>query len=229
MKRESDPRLRAAVLRWLANKYKLTDVREPNHLSSYVYCITKTFFDQKVQAIPTEEEMLLFAIGYGLQEVLTPPEANIPTYDVAGIIYRPDIGFTPLIPELQRLTEIKTTRKSSKYHEKEDALPETWVEYMMGGCKMTNTLEYSLVILYLMGNYSPPFPQLYTDRITFEQAELDANWLRLAQRKRVLDEALVVGDPPTPFKWNKEWECKGCRYLLMCQTISSREKGDTDG
>ena len=73
MKRESDPRLRAAVLRWLANKYKLTDVREPNHLSSYVYCITKTFFDQKVQAIPTEEEMLLFAIGYGLQEVLTPP------------------------------------------------------------------------------------------------------------------------------------------------------------
>ena len=222
MKRVADPELRSAVLRWLADKYKLTDVREPNHLSSYIYCLTKCFFDQTIQTQPTEEEMLLFAIGYGLQEVLTPPGALAPVYTESGVIYRPDIGFTPLMPELSRLAEIKTTRKSSKNHSAENSLPDTWIEYMQGGCWITKTREYSLIILYLMGNYSPPFPQLYTDRIEFEQGELDTNWLRILQRKEVLDKALETGTAPTPFKYNKEWECKGCRYKLVCDTINSK-------
>src|SRR3990167_11258164 len=157
MKRVDNPELKRRILRHLGEQYKIFEVREPNHLSSYVYCRTKGFLQQKMATEPTDEEVLLFAIGYGLQDVLTPKSATAPVYEQQDIIYRPDMSFTPAAAEVENLIELKTTRKSAKYHYQDEHIPATWLDYMMGGCYLRDTKVYDLVVLYLMGAYSPPF------------------------------------------------------------------------
>lgn len=213
MKRIDNPELKRKILDHLASLYKIKEVRESNHLSSYITCRTKSFLDQKQTTEPTDQEVMLFALGYGLQDVLTPKEAGAPVIRKDGIIYSPDMILS------SRLNEIKTTRKSAKYHYLDDNLPVTWVDYMMGGCYMTDTSEYDLIILYMMGDFSPPFPQIYAETERFDKEELEANWQKILAQKAVLDEALATGTPPTPYQNCYEWECKYCRYKLVCQTL----------
>ena len=215
MKRIDNPELKRKVLDHLANLYKIKEVREQGHLSSYVTCRTRSFLDQKQTAEPTEMEVMLFALGYGLQDVLTPKDATAPVITKDSITYRPDMILS------NRLNEIKTTRKSAKYHYMDDALPVTWLDYMMGGCYMMERTEYDLIILYMIGNYSPPFPDIYAETIKFDWAlELEPNWQKILTHKEVLDNAISTGNPPEPFKNCYDWECKYCRYSLVCQTIA---------
>ena len=226
MRKVENPELKRKLLDHLAGLYKIKEVREPNHLSSYISCRTRTFLDQKQTTEPTDEEVMLFALGYGLQDVLTPKESQAKLYNFEGIIYRPDMSFEVSHAEVDKLLELKTTRKSAKYHYMEDSVPETWLAYMQGGCKIVGTRQYDLAVLYMMGNYSPPFPQLYTDTFYFDQVEIDGNWQVIQANKAVLDRALETGVIPTPFQHCHEWECKFCRYKLMCETIVKASGGN---
>ncbi len=220
MRRVENPELKAKIIKHLARLYKIDEVRGPGHLSDYVYCRTKGFLSQKQATEPTEQEVMLFALGYGLQDVLTPKEAAAPVYEKDGVIYRPDMSFTPAPAEVERLVELKTTRKSAKYHFMDEHLPETWLMYMKGGCYLRGTNEYDLIVLYMMGNYSPPFPQIYCDRFIFEQKEIEDNWLVIKGNKEVLDYALAHNVPPEPFKHCLDWECKYCRFQLVCKMVA---------
>lgn len=219
IKRQDNPELKRRILKHLAHIYKIDEVREVNHLSTYVYCRTKAFLSQKQATEPTDEEVMLFALGYGLQDVLTPKGATAPVYKQEGIIYRPDMSFQPLLTEIEQLVELKTTRKSAKYHYIDEHLPETWLDYMKGGCKLRGVNEYDLIVLYMMGGYSPPFPQIYCDRFTFTADEIEQNWQKLLKQKAVLDEALATDTMPTPFQNNYDWECRFCRFLTVCQVL----------
>lgn len=215
MRRVENPELKSRIIQHLIDQYKIIEVREPNHLSTYVYCRTRGFFDQHQAISPTEQEVLLFSLGYGLQDVLTPTDAEAPVIEKEGVIYRPDMMFmarsTP--------TELKTTRKSAKKHFIDEEISESWLDYMKGGCKILDTTEYELIVLYMMGNYSPPFPQIYADTFIFEQEEIDENWNKLMERKAVMDKAIETNVPPEPFQNCYDWECQYCRYKLMCETI----------
>jgi hypothetical protein len=215
MKRVDNPELKRRLLNHLAKLYKIKEIREPNHLSSYVGCRTRTFFDQKQAIEPTDEEVMLFALGYGLQDVMTPHEAQAKLHKYQGIIYRPDMSFEIGKAEVEQLLEMKTTRKSAKHHYIESAIPLTWLSYMMGGCKIVGTDRYDLTVLYMMGNYAPPFPQIYADTFFFTPEEIEENWQKIKANKKVLDDALEVGTPPDPFSNCYEWECTYCRYKLM--------------
>ena len=125
------------------------------------------------------------------------------------------------LPDYERTVEVKTTRKSAKYHFEDDFLPDTWIDYIMGGCYMLDIHEYDLCVLYLMGNYSPPFPKIYADTLIFDDVELEANWSKLMERKKILDQAVITGMPPAPFQHCHDWECKTCRYRLICDTLSN--------
>ena len=214
MKRVDNPELKRKLLDHLASLYKIKEVRESNHLSSYITCRTRSFLDQKGTAEPTDEEVMLFALGYGLQDVLTPKDASAPVIEKCGILYRPDMILST------RLNEIKTTRKSAKYHYLDNSLPATWIDYMLGGCYMADTNEYDLVILYMMGNYSPPFPDVYAETEYFEDEEIETNWQKVMEHKEVLDKAIADGVPPEPYKHCYDWECKYCRHKLVCQTLA---------
>ena len=87
---------------------------------------------------------------------------------------------------------------------------------------MMETNEYDLIVLYMMGSYSPPFPQLYCDTFYFDKAEIESNWQgKILEHKFVLDKALEVGKPPIPFQNCYDWECKYCRYNLVCNTLAT--------
>jgi len=215
MRRVDNPELKRKVLDHLADLYKIREVREPNHLSSYITCRTKSFLDQKQAAQPNDEEVMLFALGYGLQDVLTPKDAEAPLIEKEGIIYRPDLILS------FRQNEIKTTRKSAKNHYIDEYIPFTWLDYMKGGCYMMGNSEYDLIVLYMMGNYAPPMPQIYCDTFYFSEDDIHTNWIKIIRNKIVLDTALEEGKPPVPFQNCYDFECKYCRYNLVCNTIAT--------
>lgn len=213
MKRTPNPVLDRLIIDHLAKKYKLKEKREGIHLSTLVYCLTRSFYDLTMPIEPTDEELMLWALGYGLQEVLTPAEATTPTFEEEGIVYRPDMVF-----EMEGFTlELKTTRASLKKNLLN--LPETWVEYIMGGCHIRKIKSYELSGLYLMGNYAPPFPQIYSETLSFNKTELDENWERILLRRSAYQAAIDRDTPPTPYRWNKEWECNNCRYSTVCSAV----------
>jgi len=214
MRRIPNPELDRIILNHLADLYKIKEKREGIHLSTLVYCLTKSFFDQKSPIMPTDEEVMLFALGLGLQDVLTPKTAATPVFEKDGILYTPDFVF----PIDSRYVELKTTRTS--LDKAKVALPETWIEYIMGGCYIRGINSYELATLYILGNYKPPFPQIYSETLVFEDEELQANWDNLLSRKKVYEGALESNLPPVPFSYNKEWECKSCRYKLQCEAIT---------
>ena len=221
MQRIENPELKRKILNHLAQQYNIKETREPNHLSSYVYCLTKGYMEQATATMPTDDEVMMFALGYGLQDVLTPRDATAPVYESEGIIYRPDMSFSIGQAEIERLTEIKTTRKSAKYHFMDEHIPETWLVYMKGGCFLRGTDKYDLIVLYMMGDYAPPFPQMYCDTFEFTDDEIMDNWSYLRERKEIADFSLANNKIPVPFTHNYDWECKYCRFYLTCQTISA--------
>jgi len=218
MQRLENPELQRKLLNHLASQYKIKEIRESNHLSSYIGCRTKTFFDQQQAIDPTDQEVMLFALGYGLQDVLTPENARTEVWEYEGVIYRPDMTFEVSQSEVKVLTELKTTRKSAK-HYIDESIPATWLTYMKGGCKIVGVYEYDLAVLYMMGNYAPPFPQIYCDTFIFTKDEIEENWQEIRKNKTVLDESLKAGMPPNPFQHCYEWECQYCRYKIMCEQL----------
>lgn len=209
MLRVPSPEFNRIVLDAISEKYKLALPREGIHLSTLVYCLTKSFLDTQAPPEPSDIEIMLFATGYGLQDVMTPKLASTPTIEKDSIIYRPDF----LLDD--RLCEIKTTRAGAKRYTKGD-YPQTWIEYIMGGCYITGKDTYYLSVLYISER---PVPVIQSEVLTFEHEELLTNWGRLTERMGIYKVALVTNVPPTPFTYNKKWECDNCRHHTLCDTI----------
>lgn len=236
MKITEHPQLNRMMLDHLATRYKINEKREGIHLSTLIYCLTKQQYDQECFADPTDEEVMLFALGFGLQEVLTPSNASTPIIEKDGIMYSPDFTlnipvrnevegghFSALNSTASQLVELKTTRMSAKRGDSFD-FPDTWLEYMKGGSYIQDSYSYDLSILFMMGYYSPPFPVIKSYHFEFNDEELNGNWEYLMERKKIYEDALSTGTPIPPYTQCKDWECKYCRYRLMCETTVNKSK-----
>jgi len=219
MERIPNPELDRLILDHLAEKYKIKQPREGIHLSTLVYCLTRSFFDTRGAVEPTDEEVMLFSLGLGLQDVLTPAGAETPVYELDGIMFSPDFV---LRIQSEQYCELKTTRMSLK--RAKEALPETWIEYIMGGCYMRQVNTYELSGLYMMGNYAPPFPQIYSETLRFTDEELLLNWDHIIQRRDDYLDCLAKNTPPTPYVYCKDWECNYCRHKMTCQVLTQFEQ-----
>ena len=223
MRRIDNPLLTHKIINHLADLYNIKQKREGIHLSSLVYCRTRAFLDYHQSIEPTDQEVMLFSLGYGLQDVLTPKDAEAPIFTKDGVTYSPDMLFS--LNGEDNLVEIKTTRMSEKTLA--DSLPETWLEYIKGGCFIRAVNTYDLAVLLMMGNYHPPFPLLKCETLLFDDDELFDNWGEMLKRKAVLEEAISSNKPPYPFQNCQEWECKNCRYRMVCDAmVLSMAKGD---
>jgi hypothetical protein len=214
MIRSNAPELDQLILEHLAHKYNLTRKRDGIHLSTLIGCLTRSFLDLKSDTVQlTENEVMLFATGWALQAELMPPQATAPVILTSdGITYSPDMVFA-----LEGLTvELKTTRSGIKRYVEGD-YPDSWIKYIMGGCHILGISEYLLSVFYISER---PFPKLHSERLTFDQFELDANWERLSVRRDEYKRAMREGTPPSPFKWNEDYECKGCRHYTTCTAVN---------
>ena len=222
MQRYPNPELDRIILDTLAEKYKLLERREGIHLSTLNYCLTKSYFDQVSPLPPSDTELLLFATGYALQEVLTPSFGEVKTFERDGILYRPDSVFPVQLGGAEALVEIKSTRSGVKRYQ-EGNFPDTWITYMMGGCYIRNTTTYNLAVIYLAER---PTAKILSETIVFDEAEIKQNWLWLIERRDIYKEALRAETVPTPFKYCATWQCDSCRYKTVCDaiTIMSRKE-----
>lgn len=221
-----NPELTRSMFDHLTKLYNIKKQRTKIHLSTLIYCLTRSFFDMKMDVEPTDMEVLLFALGLGLQDEFTPDNALTDiVFEKDGITFSPDFvtptGFLPIAED--HYCEMKTTRMSSARD-----FPTTWIEYIKGGCHIRGVDTYDLSVLYMMGNYKPPFPQLNSFRLEFDEYELDENWDYILARKKVFDKALENKMPPTPKVYCGDWECKNCRFKVQCDVLSLAVPGMLD-
>ena len=86
MKVEADSALRTAALDLLRSEYQLGEERPGIHQSALSYCLTKTFWAQDEPIPPSDEEAILFSIGFGMERVLLRPAEDMPeAFEVDGI------------------------------------------------------------------------------------------------------------------------------------------------
>lgn len=205
--------LSRAVLDRLSEEY-LSDERTIPHLTELIYCLTRSYDDRIDPTPPTDEEVLLFCMGFGLERILLKRFERPETRCKDGIYYSVDF-----ISLRDVRAELKTTRTSIKRHN-EEGLTQTWLEQIAGYCYAEGKLDFDLATLYLMGNYAPPFPKVIGRRLSFSIGELEANWAYLLNRQEWYMYHLQHGMRPEPYKWNKIWECIYCRYKLRCEVVA---------
>lgn len=202
-----------------------TDRSKELHVTNLIYCLTRSWFDMNAPLDPTPEEVMLFSLGWGLQKVLFPTEQEVEPIEVDEIICSPDFLTIGGLKAELKTTRMGVTRKDKITGQVDySPLPETWVEQIKSYCYATKQSEYPLLVLHLMGNYAPPFPQLIGWRLQFSEQELLEHWQYILDRKAILEQHLESRIPPEPHTHCKEWECKNCRYVLACQTVSQAYK-----
>jgi len=184
------------------------------HVSELVYCLTRSFYNRYDPLPPNPQETMLFAVGIGLEQVLLRPHKKPASGELDGIHWSAD-----WLDYNEGLTELKTTRLSAK--KGPDELPQTWIKQILAYLKATGHREISLAILFLMGNYGPPFPTLRVYKGKANDVEIQANWNWLQARKEIYLEHIEKREPPQQFQWNEDWECQNCRYLIVCQAKES--------
>ena len=214
MRRVLNPEFDRIILDALAVRYKLLEKREGIHLSTLNYCLTKGYLDLASPIDPTDTELLNFATGYGLQEVMFPAtDSSIFTKD--EVIYRPD-GILPVkIQDVEQLVEIKSTRAGVKRYQ-EGNLPETWVTYMKGGCFIRGVDSYNLSVIYLAER---PSAKIISETVYFDTSEIEENWQWILGRRDLYKKALETETVPQPFTTAPSWMCKNCRYKTVCDAI----------
>ena len=222
MIRTPNDQLIRETLEHLKKLYTDTNRHEGIHLTDLIYCLTRSYWDKTDPLPPTDDEVMLFALGWGLQQVLVPREQDAEVLVVDGIYLSPDFISLGGV-----MAELKATRQSSRKkmpngQYEPSPFSETWVEQMMGYCYATRIAGnewpiYELLILHMMGNYSPPFPLLKGWRVEFTPEELKEFWATMLVRKAILNDCLERRhSPPEPKLWCKEWECESCRYSIRC-------------
>jgi hypothetical protein len=202
-----DPTLNQSIIDILVEEYKMMEPRDGIHSSDLIYCLTKSFYNKVSYLPPSQDEVMRFSIGLGLERVIIQHSATrVDPLTVDGVILSPDF----LLMNIH--SELKTTRWAVGHE-----IPEGWLKQVMNYCYATGHLFYNLAILHIIPAV------LKTYRLFFDEQEIEENWGTMLMRKEILVEALESGEAPRAYQWNEDWECNGCRYNLRCQLAASLE------
>lgn len=185
--------------------------RQGMHLSDLIYCNRKAYFKKKGLApVPSDELCMLWMTGYAFQAYMFPSDKEVTTV-VDGVNCTPDIPSG---------IEVKSTRQSAGRFTVESM--EHWKRQILGYCKSLGLLEYDLVVMFVCGNYKPPFPSMDCWHISVSQDEVDNNWALVQVKKAILEKALVDNVPPFPDCENWEWEY--CEFIGNCPNTQCSRK-----
>ena len=202
----SNPELKDELLEYVREHYDMATPRSGLHGNDLIYCLTKAYWQQTDPLPVTENELILFSIGFGFEGMYLPKEGGTPV-EMDGIWFSPDaiVGTDGV--------DLKTTRmwKDKDGPVPKKGIPEGWIKQFKGYALVHGKMEWTAAVLYIA---SADF-EVFTLHFTVE--ELADHWQWMLQRKEVLEEE----EMPTPYKHlGFEGECKNCRYLLRCFTIA---------
>jgi len=210
MKIKVDERFKGKILKLMDTR---TSVPYSWKVTSLICCPRKTYFSSRgFEWKPKDKEAALLSLLRGrahhiFLEVLPDKEGLITKDEIIG---RYDIMEDCVI-------EIFTTMKSLKMVSPEN-LVESFplkMKQLMAYCYMTGKKKGTLLVFYLMGDYTPPKPRLIAYTVEFDEDELKDNWKRLIKNKEVI--AAALKDKRPPLKFGEAWECKNCGYREPCE------------
>lgn len=230
---EPAPDVHDEMITLLKEEHRLAEQREGMHVSDLVYCLTKSYWKHTDPLPPSDDEVVMWSIGWGLERVLI-PRLHVAPITVDGITGTPDFALHGVPADL------KSTRmavessagcavcgepyvghsKTKHGHVYEKAppvqfvMPEGWVRQFMAYTHMLDTHRFIVVVVHLI----PAVMKEYT--LHFTEGELEDNWQWMLDRKSMLEWMLENKDP-RPFESNMEYECANCSRLLDCQLYMS--------
>jgi hypothetical protein len=213
MKIERDDEFRQQLLDKIAARE--FHERIGTHQSDLVYCLNKQAL-RRLKPLPnTDEDVLLFSIGYATQRWLTGQDEDEPEKEVDGIIVTLDAVADGLPWELKAsyMSANKSVEESIHY-----------IRQVMAQCYVTKTLVGRLSKFELMGDYKWIFgkkeekavakrPTLSAWKLEFTQKELDDFWEWLKERKKLFEGILETGKllpPAVALASGMAWECGRC-------------------
>ena len=172
-------------------------------ITDLIYCLTKSYYRLEYPDIaPSRKTKLFFVVGLGLEKALL-GDRKLPTDgSYKGVYFHIDSL------DYEGVTELKSTRSKQRAP---DDFPGKWLQQHMGYCKTQGITDGSFAVIY------PIPPELVCWTVSYTQQEIDENWGWIQERKVIWDKAQQDKEVPTPFKYNEEWECKDCEFLMLCQ------------
>ena len=190
----------------------VTTDRSGIHLSDLIYCSRKAYFRKLGLAPPPSDELCtLWMTGFAFQAYMFPKDKEIPVV----------IDSINCTPDLPSGIEVKSTRASLRKFDLNNVTQ--YKRQILGYCKALGKLEYDLVVLFVCGDYAPPFPKVDCWHIVTTQEEVDANWNECLLRATKILIALEKKEPPEPDCM--DWEFEYCENIDMCQdTVCWRKK-----
>lgn len=182
-------------------------------VTGMIKCLTKTFYENYYTTgggkAPDRGTLLLFGTGLALEHVMLNDMQRTEGGIFEGIAYHMDHfgSETDFI-------EFKSTRLSTKSAPENYSLQ--WKRQWMAYAKVKGITSGRFVALHLMGNYAPPFPDLVAWDVECSAEEIDLNWQWMELRRDTYLEHVAAGEAPEPFKYNEDWECERCPWLMIC-------------
>jgi hypothetical protein len=226
MRIEENPALVKETLELLKQEY-MGESRTGLSLTTLLYCLTKAWKDQHEPVEPTDKELHLWSVGFGLERVLIQSRMVHEVWVMDGVTMHPDFLALDGV-----LADLKTTRAGPK--------PPTFETYgSMWLRQFQGYARYKIKQAELAGEvikYPYPFDvltyhliqaEMKAWRFWFDEAEIERNWEYVQLRKQVWEYSEASGIMPEPYQWNEDWECKDCRYALGCQLWASLKKANS--
>lgn len=212
------------------------------HCSDLIYCLNKQAL-RKLKPIPnTDEEILIFSVGWSTQRWLTGKDEDEPEREVDGIIVTLDALRRELVEEhpsdrtkayaKEVPWELKATYQSSTRPIEENI---HWIRQIMAQCYVTHTTSACLSRLEIMGDWKFVFgkkeekatakrPTLHAYKLEFTLLELDKFWQWMKERKVLYEEILrtsVLMPKIVALASGMPWECSFCSYQEECNATQS--------
>ncbi len=206
MEWKENPNLADEILRLLAE-----DMREEKplpHVVELIYCLTRSWDDRNDYIPLSPKEVILFTVGIGLGQTLLRPHRTEVRGEHEGIHYSVDFIFKG------RVGELKSTRMALKKDPK--TYPVTWTRQIQAYMKVRHVTEMVVPVVFVIP------AELKVWEVSSSVEEIDQNWSWLQARRAIYMDYIERGVRPTPFTYNESWECRNCRYKLICETEQMR-------
>jgi len=250
---EPAPHLHSQVLNTLKSEYALSDDERRRtgafHVSELVYCLSRSYWNRIDPLPPSDDETLLWSLGYGYERVLI-SRLHMEPIVVDGIIGTPDFAFPDGTP-----ADLKTTRmapttslgcaicgekrnghpgraKAGHPYTKSEpvpfVMPEGWVRqfksyrYMLNRGVIWMSTDPRWTFGVVVVHLIQPDIRAYL--LHFSEPELFAHWQWMLERSNTLESMLAAQDPQ-PFIHQMDFECDHCSRKLDCQLAQSLQGG----
>ncbi len=223
MRIQDNPHLASQLLTEFSQRYSEDRSGQHPSVSDLISCLTKNFYNLQSPVQHSDQTKVYFLIGLGLEQaILEQRQVEQKSGQFEGVYYHLDSLD-------EGWFELKSTRKSPVG--RKDGTTQGGAEgYLAGGfalkqflsyAKTQGLLEMDLGIIWLIQG------QFNVYHLTFEQAEVDANWTWLSERRDVWNEAVRTGIAPKQYMYNEPWECKApCQYQVLCAYNHEKELGN---